>query len=255
MPRWRRKVVSTCSRSCRRSSPWSTKMQVSRSPTARCTSTAATDESTPPDRPQITRALGPDHAPDPGDLGIDEVARGPVRHRAADLEQEVAEDLTAAGSVGHFGVELHAVQRPLLVLERGDRRVVARRGDAKPGRRHVHMVAVAHPDRGLLAPAEALEEPAAFDPDVGPAVLAPSGPADVPAREVGQHLHPVAEAQHRRAQLQQGRIGGGHAILVHRIGAAREDDAPGLPLANPLRPSARADGSRSRRALRGPAGR
>ncbi len=31
-------------------------MQVSRSPTARCTSAAATDESTPPDRPQITRA-------------------------------------------------------------------------------------------------------------------------------------------------------------------------------------------------------
>ena len=34
-------------------------MQVSRSPTARWTRTAATDESTPPERPQITRALGP----------------------------------------------------------------------------------------------------------------------------------------------------------------------------------------------------
>ncbi len=44
---------STCSRSCFRRSPWSTKMHVSRSPMARCTSTAATEESTPPDSPQI----------------------------------------------------------------------------------------------------------------------------------------------------------------------------------------------------------
>ena len=34
-------------------------MQVSRSPTARCTSTAATEESTPPESPQITRRSGP----------------------------------------------------------------------------------------------------------------------------------------------------------------------------------------------------
>ena len=49
-----RNVRSTCSRSCRRSRPVSTKMQVSWSPIALCTSAAATDESTPPDRPQIT---------------------------------------------------------------------------------------------------------------------------------------------------------------------------------------------------------
>ena len=41
------------------------------------------------------------------------------------------------------------------VLERGDGAVVARRGDPVARRRHVHVVAVAHPDRGLLAPAEA----------------------------------------------------------------------------------------------------
>jgi hypothetical protein len=38
-----------------RISPWSTNTHVSWSPTARCTSSAATEESTPPESPQITR--------------------------------------------------------------------------------------------------------------------------------------------------------------------------------------------------------
>ena len=47
----------TCSPSFLRMSPWSTNTQVSWSPIARWTSTAATLESTPPDRPQITLPL------------------------------------------------------------------------------------------------------------------------------------------------------------------------------------------------------
>ena len=50
------KSFSTCSASPERSSPWSTNTQVSWSPTAFCTSAAATEESTPPDSPQMTRA-------------------------------------------------------------------------------------------------------------------------------------------------------------------------------------------------------
>src|SRR5665647_1880595 len=50
------KSFSTCSGSPDRSSPWSTKTQVSWSPTARCPGAAATAESTPPDSPQITLA-------------------------------------------------------------------------------------------------------------------------------------------------------------------------------------------------------
>ena len=54
MPNWS-KASTTCSASFSRISPWSTKTQVSRSPTARWTSSAATEESTPPESPQITR--------------------------------------------------------------------------------------------------------------------------------------------------------------------------------------------------------
>ncbi len=48
---------STCSGSPSRNSPWLTKTQVSWSPTARCTSAAATDESTPPESAHRTRPL------------------------------------------------------------------------------------------------------------------------------------------------------------------------------------------------------
>ena len=47
----------TCSDSPLRNRPWSTNTQVSCAPTARCTIAAATAESTPPERPHITRLL------------------------------------------------------------------------------------------------------------------------------------------------------------------------------------------------------
>ena len=61
------KSRSTCSASPARSRPWSTKTQVSWSPIARCTSAAATAESTPPDRPQIDPLVA-DLRADRGDL-------------------------------------------------------------------------------------------------------------------------------------------------------------------------------------------
>ena len=52
-------ISTTCSASFQRIIPWSMKTQVSLSPMALCTSTAATDESTPPDRPRIALSVGP----------------------------------------------------------------------------------------------------------------------------------------------------------------------------------------------------
>ena len=50
-------VSTTWAASSLRSRPWSTKTQVSWSPIALCTSSAATDESTPPESAQSTRSL------------------------------------------------------------------------------------------------------------------------------------------------------------------------------------------------------
>ena len=51
--KWWPKASSTCSPSFMRSMPWSTNTQVRLSPMARCTSSAATALSTPPDSPQM----------------------------------------------------------------------------------------------------------------------------------------------------------------------------------------------------------
>ncbi len=53
--KWWPNACSTCSASLWRMKPWSTNTQVSRSPIARCTSSAATALSTPPERPQMAR--------------------------------------------------------------------------------------------------------------------------------------------------------------------------------------------------------
>ena len=54
--KWPPNVSTTCSASFSRRSPWSTKTHVSWSPTALCTRSAATAESTPPESAQSTRS-------------------------------------------------------------------------------------------------------------------------------------------------------------------------------------------------------
>ena len=71
-------ALTTCSPSSLRISPWSTNTHVSWSPTARCTSSAATDESTPPDSPQIT-CPSPTCRADPRDLILHDPAADQVR--------------------------------------------------------------------------------------------------------------------------------------------------------------------------------
>ena len=152
-------------------------MQVSRSPTARCTSTAATDESTPPESPQMTRRSGPTAS---RMRAISVSTKCPGVQSAVQPQtsnRKLLRISPPARRVRHLGVELHAEQRPRGVLEGGDRRVVAARGDPVPVGRDVHVVAVAHPDRRLLAPAEAAEQPPALDRHAGAAVLAPATPA------------------------------------------------------------------------------
>ena len=119
-------------------------MQVSRSPTARWTSAAATAESTPPDSAQMTspsepvaRGVGVDALADLGDGRVDEVGRRPGRRGAGDADDEVAQDVPAARRVDDLGVELDAVQVAVGVDEAGERRRVGlggRRGSPR-GRR------------------------------------------------------------------------------------------------------------------------
>ena len=87
---------------------------------ARCTTAAATAESTPPDRPQMARPSASDLLADVRDRLVDDVDHGPGG-TAAGGAQEVRQHLQALLGVHDLGVELHAVEAARRVLEGGYR--------------------------------------------------------------------------------------------------------------------------------------
>ena len=114
------KASTTCSASFSRIRPWSTKTQVSLSPTALWTSSAATEESTPPERPQITRP-SPTWAWIFSTCSAITDCRRPLLLAAGDVAQEAGEDLGPVGGVDDLGVELDPVEAAVGRLAGGDR--------------------------------------------------------------------------------------------------------------------------------------
>jgi hypothetical protein len=71
----------------------------------------------------------------------------PFSHKAANLKQEIADDVCPMRGVGHFGMELQPVKLALLVPHGGQRRI-ARVGQClKPWGQFLDPIAMAHPDR------------------------------------------------------------------------------------------------------------
>ena len=121
MPKLRPKTSRTVSGSPSRSRPLLTKTGVSWSPIARWISAAATEESTPPERPQQHPAVLADLRADVADRLLDERRRRSSRRlAAADVVEEVAQDQRlAARRVGDLRVELDRVE---LIGRAGHRR-------------------------------------------------------------------------------------------------------------------------------------
>ena len=208
-------------------------MQVSWSPIARCTSAAATDESTPPERPQITRDDADERA-DLRDLALDERARRPSRRCVADANRKfemISPPRGVCATSGWNWTQWIGCSR-CRIAAIGTLPLDAVIDVA--GRRRVDVVAVAHPRRHALAGVEAIEQPVGSRrPGARAAVLAPAGADHLAARQVRDELHAVADAEHRR-EVEECRIGGRRAVLVDRVRAAAENDAGGLPVADPL---------------------
>jgi hypothetical protein len=130
---------------------------VSWSPIASWISTAATAESTPPERPQITRVahLGADF----GDLGLAEFGHRPVAGAAADMTHEIGDQLAAVGRVDDFGMELGAVVLLFVIGDDGEGGAVGDRDDAETRGELGDLVTMAHPHLMALARCpEAVEE-------------------------------------------------------------------------------------------------
>ena len=125
-------------------------MQVSWSPIASWISTAATAQSTPPDSPQMTRAL-PTWARIFATSLERKCAMVQSPGRPRDLVHEVGEQLGAVGRVHDLGVEHGRVDAARLVGGDGERRVLARRLDGEALGQPRDAVAVAHPHRVALA--------------------------------------------------------------------------------------------------------
>src|SRR5215471_13139035 len=186
-----RKSSSTCSRSPARSSPLSTKMHCSRSPTARCTRIAATELSTPPESAQITLPS------------------------------------SAWRRMDHFRVKLDAVDRPRIVCRCGKRRVGASRDGFKMGRELLHPVSVVHPHPQTLAFLKRGQHAARLQNlDVGRPELPPGRAIHLSSQRLGQKLQPVANAEHRNAEIKDGGVAARRARVLHRGRAAGEDDSP-----------------------------
>ncbi|MNH13722.1 hypothetical protein D3C79_733030 [compost metagenome] len=145
--------------------------------------------------------------------------------------------------VGHFRVELHAVE---FLLFAGHGRMGAGgglrdRGEA--GRDLGHLVTVAHPDvqQGVAVGGDGVFDVAQQGAgltgltqhfDLGITKLTFGGRLHLATELLGHGLHAVADAEHRHAGVEHVLGGAGAAGLGHGLGAAGEDDAVGIEFAD-----------------------
>ena len=191
-----------------------------------CTRAAATAESTPPDSPQITPLVA--------DLGadrlhglLDDRHHRPRRPAAADVIEEVLEDLLPAWRVGNFGVELHAVDGSLAILERRHGNCLGAGRDLEARRGGDDRVGVAHP-HVLLEGKLAEEGRRGRHFEGGAAVLAAARASHLAAELLGHELGAVTDPQDGDRPLVHGLVDPGRPLHVDGLGAAAEDDALGL---------------------------
>ena len=158
-----------------------------------------------------------------GNRRIDEVLSRPGGFGAANSECEVAQDIRAQLGVADFGMELHCPHLSLGSFDGGHR--TGRAGhEVKSGRQFDRFVAVRHPDG--KPGGEAFEKTGAvLDLDVGMAVLALVGGANLATQGVHHELEPVTDAEHGQAQFEHAPVRGRRVGVIHRRGSAGKNDA------------------------------
>ena len=165
---------------------------------------------------QRAQGLGlADLEPDPLHTPLDHVGWGPLRQQAAGLVQEALHHIEAPGGVGDLGVELDAEQAAAAILHgrHGAGGRVA--GYREPPRRGRHRIGVAHPHGGFRGQV-GQQQTGVPDRDRGPAVLAKPGSLDPSPEDPGHGLLPVADPQHRHAQVEHSPVDRGGPRLVYR---------------------------------------
>ena len=146
--------------------------------------------------------------------------RRPVLPRAADPDQEIAQDLDAALGVEDLRVKLDPVEIAPAVLDGGERGILGRADGGETRRQLDHPVAVRIPDPQL--PRQPGEQAAGLaDRQRAVPVLAVVALGHRAAQQVAHQLDAVADAQDRHAEFEDARIGQRRVGGEDRAGAAR----------------------------------
>ncbi len=182
---------------------------------------------------------------DAGNGVVDDGGRGPEALAAADVLDEVLQHAGTLTGVGHFRVELHAVEALGFVGHGG---VGAGRGlgdGGEAGGDLGDLVAVAHPDiqQGIAVVGNGVFDVAqesaglaglAQHFDLGVAEFTQVGGLHLAAELLGHGLHAVADTEHRHTGVEHVLGGARAARLGHGFRAAGEDDAARVELADLL---------------------
>ena len=154
-----------------------------------------------------------------------------VARSAADLIEEVADDLRAVRRGLDLGVELHGVDLPRRAGHRcvraGDR--VRRGGEAL--REHSDLIGVAH--QADLLGGKTLEQRAGrVDLHRCLAVFARRARRDRPAEAPRRQLCAIADAEHRDAKFEDALVAVRRVVEIDAVRPAGQDDADGVQLLN-----------------------
>ena len=153
--------------------------------------------------------------------GLDAILQRVGLLQPADLTQEILQHFHAVLRQVNFGVELHADDLLLGIVDAGDDIAGDGKGD-KAVRMLLDRVAVAH-QHGLLFVHAVGERAGGDDVNLGGAVLGLDLGQDNAAEMLVDELHAVADAERRDAERKDGGVVGRRAALPDAGGAAAEN--------------------------------
>ena len=147
------------------------------------------------------------------------------------------QDALALQSMGHFRMELDAVEVTRRILHGRNRRTFRRCQQLEALRHHHNLVAMAHPhvQQRLAGGREMVcnvfqQGPLGPHFDLGIAEFPLFGTGNTTAQLFSHGLHAVANAQNRNPFVKQAFRRARATQLGHRLGATRENDAFGIEL-------------------------
>jgi len=158
------------------------------------------------------------------DGGFDEVRGSPVAACAADIEDEILDELRAERRVVNLGMKLNGPDAALFISDGGK----SIGGDCcafESGGQLESFIAMAHPD--LDGPGQAFKEldGGVFESHFSVTVLALGSSTHLAAEVVNDEVESITDAKSRQIELQESGVGSGGVSVVNGRWAAGKDNS------------------------------